>query len=148
MSVGGAPLKYGTPEELQAAVDKYFDDCENNPKVRDVYNPKTGETLPTRIYRPQTVEGLAFDLGITRKSLLNYQGRDEFKPIVERAKARIEMWKTEQVWNGLADPRVYQFDMMNNSGYKKEAKTDVILEVGTIKPQPPEHIQKQFTGEE
>ena len=57
---GGRPRKFGTPEEMQIVIDKYFED-----------NPKP------------TICGLALALGFAqRKSLLNYEGYGEEFPEV------------------------------------------------------------------
>ena len=66
---GGRPRKYSTPEEMQKAIDKYFED-----------HPKP------------TICGLALALGFAqRKSLLNYEGYgEEFCNTVKRAKLIIE----------------------------------------------------------
>ena len=66
---GGRPRKFSTPEEMQMAIDKYFED-----------HPKP------------TICGLALALGFAqRKSLLNYEGYgEEFCNTVKRAKLIIE----------------------------------------------------------
>ena len=66
---GGRPRKFSTPEEMQTAIDKYFED-----------HPKP------------TICGLALALGFAqRKSLLNYEGYgEEFCNTVKRAKLIIE----------------------------------------------------------
>jgi len=66
---GGRPRKYDSPEEMQAAIDRYFDETE----------------------RP-TVCGLAIALGFTsRADLIRYEGYSEdFCYAIKRAKLRIE----------------------------------------------------------
>ena len=60
---------FPTPEDLQRAVDGYFEET-----PRDEY----------------TVTGLALALGTNRVTLCSYGERDDYKHIIERAKARVE----------------------------------------------------------
>lgn len=64
---GGRPLLFETPEDLQKSIDAFFDNLK----------------------KPPTVEGLALALKTSRQTLLNYEGRPEFAPILEMAKLRI-----------------------------------------------------------
>lgn len=61
------PLIFKTPDELQAAVDDYF---ANNERV--------------------TLSGLAVHLGIGRRTLYEYNDRDEFSHIVKKAREKVE----------------------------------------------------------
>lgn len=65
------PLKFRTPEELQSKIDKYFKDC----MLNEV---------------PLTITGLALSLDTNRQTLVNYQEKDDYKDIVDRAKLMIE----------------------------------------------------------
>ena len=87
-------LKYKTPEELQEAVDKYFEDCEGR-QLTD----KNGDPLYDKFgypviidKKPLTITGLALALGFTnRVSLLNYQARSKrYNDIITEAKLKVE----------------------------------------------------------
>lgn len=67
----GRPLKFRTPEVLQAKIDNYFFDCE------------VSET-------PITITGLALALGTTRLVLCEYGRREEFSDVISEAKSRVE----------------------------------------------------------
>lgn len=68
--MAGQPPYYKSPEELQTAIDAYFDDPEC----------------------PNTITGLAYFLGFAdRQSLNDYQERPEYSFIVKRARSRVEM---------------------------------------------------------
>lgn len=69
---GGRPLTYKTKEELGTAIDSYFDNCEQ----RD---------------RPPTIAGLAYWLDVDRRSIYNYEKRDEFFHTIKRARDKIIM---------------------------------------------------------
>ena len=65
----GAPFIFETPEQLQTAVDLYFQD------------PST---------KPWRISGLADYLQVTRKCLLEYRHRSAYESILVRAKTKIE----------------------------------------------------------
>ena len=74
------PLKYKNKEELQAAIDKYFESCNGTMLTDNDNNPvlnKYGEAVFIN-QKPPTVTGLALALGFnSRQALLNYQARKE-----------------------------------------------------------------------
>ena len=87
------PLKYKTVDELQAAIDQYFEDCKGQPLLDDDGNAVTDKHGNPIIVdrKPPTVTGLALALGFTgRKQLLDYQGRSSFCNTITRAKSRCE----------------------------------------------------------
>lgn len=100
---GGRPPKYKTKEEIQEKIDQYFEDCKGKPFI----DPATGQVLRDKYGYPvmvnvhiPTVTGLALSLGFTnRVSLLNYQGRKEFKDTIEKAKTRIEAYVEERLFD-------------------------------------------------
>lgn len=108
--------KFNSPDEMQVKIDEYFKDCEGH-LLRDaegnlVFN-KFNEPIIVG-ERPLTVTGLALALGFTtRQALLNYQGRKEFRAMIEKAKLRIENYAESRLfdkdgWNGA------RFTLQNN----------------------------------
>ena len=73
----GKPRIYNTVNDMQLAIDNYFNDCKTN----DI---------------PVTITGLCLALGFTtRQGLLNYEGYTDdnnqaFVDIIKRAKLRVE----------------------------------------------------------
>lgn len=63
------PLKFQSPEELQKAIDSYFD------------------TTPKEEW---TITGLALALDTTRQTLVNYEEKDEFLDTIKKAKLKVE----------------------------------------------------------
>ena len=63
----GRPMIWETPEKLQEMVDQYFESTDR-----------------------WTLSGLAVFLGIDRKTLYNYEERDEFFHIIKNAKSKVE----------------------------------------------------------
>ena len=90
---GGRPLKFKSPEELQAKIDDYYEWAKENKKHI-------------------TITGLAWFLDTNRQTLLRYEEEDSellksvsedvrqaFRDTVKRAKARIEMEYEESLYN-------------------------------------------------
>ena len=109
-------MKFPTPELMQEAIDKYFEDCKGEQVFDNEGNPlfnRYGEPIFIGA-KPLTVTGLALALGLTsRQALLDYQGRGKYKAIVEAAKLRIENYAETRLydkdgWNGA------KFNLQNN----------------------------------
>lgn len=66
---GGRPLKFKTVQELEAIGEKYF------------------EETPREEW---TITGLALALDTTRKTLVDYDNRDEFSNTIKRFKTKVE----------------------------------------------------------
>jgi len=79
----GRPLLFESEEEMQEAIDRYFD---------------TAKT--------PTISGLAYELGfVSRQSFYDYEKRDDFSYTIKRARLRIEMMYEEKlVGNNVAGP--------------------------------------------
>jgi hypothetical protein len=131
---GGRPLKYKTAEELQAAIDKYFIDCQGEPYLNLDGTPmlnKYGEVV-MKHSEPPTITGLALALGFnSRQSLLNYEEKSEFMDTITRAKARVEKYAESRLFdkdgaNGA------KFSLANNFKAWKE-KQEVELTGNVIK---------------
>lgn len=101
----GRPLKFETPEELQEKIDKYFESCFRPVRVllkdTSMYTNLTDENgdIVKEQYKPFTMSGLAYALGIDRRTLLNYSKKDEFFPTISRAKQRCEIYAEERLYD-------------------------------------------------
>ncbi len=62
---------------------------------------------------PYTVSGLALALDCTRKTLLNYEAREEFLPTIEKAKAKCEAYAEKRLF-GTAQVAGAIFNLTNN----------------------------------
>ena len=120
----GRPLKYKTPEELQDAIDRYFKDCEGEPLIGADGAPminKLGEPVMIR-QRPPTMAGLALALGFAnRKALLEYQPKPAFSATVTRAKARVEAYAEERLFDRDGQ-RGSEFSLRHNFGWNEDTK--------------------------
>jgi hypothetical protein len=83
----GRPLSFKNVEELEAAIDAYFDYCDN--RLKQVHS-KEGESYAIANPEPYTMSGLAYALGVDRKTIINYQRKDEYFHTINRARARVE----------------------------------------------------------
>lgn len=130
----GRPLKYKSVKKLQEAIDDYFEKCKGKVLKDDegkIMRDKYGFPMIVDS-RPPTITGLALHLGLnSRQALLNYQGRPEFNDTIVRAKARVEQYAEERLFdkdgaNGA------KFSLANNfEGWKEkqQIEADVNSEV-------------------
>lgn len=66
----GRPPLYNSAEELEKLIDAYFKDCDKR-------------------QRPPTIAGIAYWLGMDRKSIYNYEKKEKFFHIIKRARDKI-----------------------------------------------------------
>ncbi|MBR4856320.1 MAG: hypothetical protein IKU94_06810 [Bacteroidaceae bacterium] len=92
----GPRRKYADPLQMQEAIDQYFAKC-----VRMTVNERTGETDLFWV-DPPTIPGLARSLGLTVKTVLEYQKLDEFADIISDAKLIIEEYTAKAL---IANPK-------------------------------------------
>lgn len=98
----GRPPMYKSKEEIQKKIDEYFKACEGEPLLDAEGNPmidKYGNAVIVGA-RPLTITGLALALGFTsRQALLNYQDKPEFVDTITRAKAKVEQYAEERLFD-------------------------------------------------
>lgn len=136
--------RYKTVEEMQAVIDQYFEDCKGEPIIGDDGQPildKYGQPFIINA-RPPTVTGLALALGFTsRQALLNYQAKKAFVDTVLRAKARIEAYAEERLFDRDGQ-RGAEFSLKYNFRWADEKKQDEdeghgVAELPAVLPAPP-----------
>jgi len=99
----GRPPKYKDVAEIEAKISAYFDACEGEPAE----DPETGGPLIDRrgnvVYigrKPPTMGGLARALGFrSRQSLLNYEGRADYRAAIEAARERVAEYAEERLYD-------------------------------------------------
>lgn len=116
---GGAPLLFKTPEVLQKAIDEYFDHCDN--RLVQGYDNKTNEQFAYISPEPYTMSGLAYALGVDRKTILNYSDREQFFPTIKRARDRVQMDVERRLME--KQPTGAIFNLKNNFGWVDETKS-------------------------
>lgn len=102
---GGRPLKYKNVEDMQIDIEQYFAECDENGK-------------------PYTVSGLAYALGTTRRTLLDYQEKDEFSHTIKEAKAKIERFNEEMLYSRDVSTTGVIFNLKNNYGWKDKQEIE------------------------
>ena len=99
---GGRPPFYNSVEEMQEMIDRYFEDCDGKIVYDKEGNPvrnKDGKIIRDD-RRPYTITGLALALGFnSRQALLNYEGKEEFHDTIKRAKAKVEKYAEERLYD-------------------------------------------------
>lgn len=115
MTQGRKP-KYETAEQMQAVIDAYF-------------NRGGGAWImqgDTELYAP-TVEGLAFELGMSRQALLDYQNKDLFLDTIKRAKQKIGIALEQRLYGNNVAGII--FNLKNNFGWKDKTEQEVFATV-------------------
>ena len=125
-NTGGRPPKYKSAAKMQEKIDAYFEECKGEYIVVDghVLTDKNGEPVKTK-ERPLTITGLALALGFSgRQALLNYEGNPRFLDTIKRAKARIEQYAEERLFDkdGVNGAK---FNLTNNfEGWSEKQQID------------------------
>ena len=131
---GGRPPMYKSKEEIQEKIDAYFKECEGKPLLDKEGNPMIDKSGMPIMYgvRPYTITGLALALGFTsRQALLNYQAKEEFFDTITRAKAIVERYAEERLYDKEGSNGA-KFSLSNNfEGWreKQQIEADVNSEV-------------------
>lgn len=120
----GRPLSFKSPEELQKKIDLYFWAVrENNKDVKLLdYTPEQKEILDVITDVIPTVTGLAIALGVDRRTITNYEDRDEYFPTIKKAKVRIENAVEQRLY--LSHPAGSIFNLKNNFGWEDRSTQD------------------------
>ena len=109
-------LKFKTPEEMQEKIDAYFEDCKGHPLTDENGNiilDKYGQPIILGV-KPLTVTGLALALGFaTRQSLLDYEGKGQFRSMIQQAKLRIENYAEMRLYDKEGSNGA-KFNLQNN----------------------------------
>lgn len=137
----GRPEKFQSVEELQKLIDAYFESCEEEVWTKKL-DPETGEVtgwepqydrhgnIMKRMVKPYTISGLALALGTSRRTLLDYEQRnDDFSHTIKKAKARCEEFAEEQLFTSKNTAGVI-FNLKNNYESwvdKQEQKIDATV---------------------
>ena len=147
MATRGTPA-FTDPDDLERRIEEYFESLEiwaDKVQFRtDAEGNEIREVLPHLVkIRPPTMAGLALALDVDRTTLINYRGKDQFQPVLARAKQRIATWVEEALFNREMSNGA-KFALEVNHGYGKEDNTPTnpeAFEMKTIMPAPPEQAK-------
>lgn len=118
----GKPLRFKTVEELQIAVDDYFNYCDN--RVKTVYKSEGGEAYGINSPAPYTMSGLARALGISRQALSEYSHREHYGDTIKAARERVQ----EDIETRLMETSNQSgaiFNLKNNFGWRDKTEQDL-----------------------
>ncbi len=107
---GGQPRKFKTVEELQIAVDNYFE--------TDAFMTNGAGELE---YLP-TMAGLALSLDVDRKTIVNYSHREEYFPTIRKARAKIESFIETRLYGNNVTGCI--FNLKNNFDWKDKHEVE------------------------
>lgn len=117
---GGRPPIFKTAEEMQKIIDDYFDYCDN--RMKEIH-AKEGGVVAVNVPEPYTMSGLAYALGMDRRSLLNYSKKEEFFPTVKEARNRVQM-DVERRLMETSNQAGAIFNLKNNFDWKDKTEVD------------------------
>ena len=126
----GRPLAFKSVEELQSKIDEYFDFCDN--RIQQVYSKKQDAVIEIINPEPYTIAGLAYAVGIDRKTLWNYSKKDEFFHTIKRARDKVQTDVERRLME--SNPTGAIFNLKNNFDYKDKIETEVSNPDGTLNP--------------
>lgn len=109
---GGRPLKFATKEELELAIEAYFQGISNS-----VYINADG--IP--VYEPLTITGLALALDTTRKTLMEYEEKDEYSNTIKKAKTRVEHFAEKRLFGTAPTGAIFA---LKNYGWKDKTESE------------------------
>lgn len=110
-------------DDLERRISEYFKGLEYEKTETATHNGQE-ISYTTKSMRPPTTTGLALALDVSRRTLFNYSKKDEFSPVLARAKNRIAGWNEEALYNR-ETYRGARFNLVANFGYGKEEALDV-----------------------
>jgi hypothetical protein len=153
MNLGGKPRRYEKPEDLEAAIDLYFnritstelewdnviagysDKAKKKPIIEQ--RPRlnnAGEQLSRTVYHENpSIMGLCRHIGILPETLSEYEKRDGYTATVKRAKKSIEEYAADQLNRREGQVTGIIFNLKNNFGWTDKNVTELQGEVGIKK---------------
>ena len=76
-----------------------------------------------------TISSLAYDLGISRRTILEYEKRDAYKAMIEKAKTFCEMHVEQKLFDPKVQPAGPIFNLKANFGHKDGSESGANLNV-------------------
>lgn len=127
MAKRGVKPRYETAEQMQVAIDAYFESCRGEVLKNAAGEPMLNKYGMPIIYgeKPLTMSGLALALGFnSRQTLLNYKEKPDFLDTITRAKQRVEEYVEGRLFD--KDGAVgAKFSLENNFGWTSKQETKV-----------------------
>lgn len=99
------PFKFSSAQMMKAQAEVYFKQCDIDEE-------------------PYLITGLALALDTTRKTLLDYKEKDEYRDVIKWMRLKCENWAEKHLFSG-KNPAGVIFNMKNNYGWKNQDSVDV-----------------------
>ncbi len=119
----GKPLAYATPEMLAMRVDSYFEEIEEHNK-KEISKKNSDNYYRMRLQTP-TALGLSVFLDIDMGTVLDYEKRDGYSPILHKAKRKCELGITNSALQGDSIASVATLVLKNMHNWKDKQETDI-----------------------
>lgn len=100
----GRPRAFKSVEEVKEKINAYFNYCEEKEK-------------------PYTMSGLAYYLGIDRRTLLNYSKNEDYFPLIKKARDKVQMQLEECLYR-LGNNSGVIFNLKNNFDWKDKMEVE------------------------
>lgn len=113
-------LAFRDVDELEARIEDYFESL--RVFVDEIERAADGTTITRQVeleQEPPTMAGLAHHLGVVRRTLVNYDSRDEFAHVIAKARNRIAIYAERMLYRP-EKTRGAQFALQVNHGYGSE----------------------------
>lgn len=118
----GRPLIFKSVKDIEDKIEEYFNYCDN--RLVQGYDNKTNKQFAYISPEPYTMSGLAYYLGIDRRTLLNYSNKDEYFPTIKKARDRVEMDIDRRLNDKNAFTPGLIFNLINNFDWKQKSEVD------------------------
>ena len=105
------PPIWETVEELEEKIEQYFEYV-------------TQKDDKGRFMEIPDIEWLAFFLNTTRKTILDYEKKEDFSNTIKKAKDKIFFYKKQLAMMNQINPTVFIFDSKNNHWYVDKTEVD------------------------
>lgn len=112
---GGRPRKFTSPDDMQSAINNYFESCWQEIEIEKGEGENKTITRIKKQTRPYTVMGLALALDMCRDTLCEYAKNGQFSDIVKKAKAIVEEDWEVRLAGGNSTGSI--FWLKNHAGY-------------------------------
>lgn len=126
MKKNGRPLLFKSAAQLEKKINEYFDACDN--RIVEVLS--MGKVVKVKSPAPYGMAGLAYHLGMERRTLINYGKRDKFFLTIRKARARVE----KDIENRLMEANTTGaiFNLKNNFGWEDKTRSENSNEIKII----------------
>lgn len=119
-----------TAKALETAVNEYFNGISYSAPIVDesgkpVRNELGNPVIKVEFITPPSITGLCLQLGITRRTWSNYGRDDKLGRIVERARARIELYLEEQLMTRTKGVTGVIFNLQANFGWRQRQEVEL-----------------------